>query len=269
MLVPWLLLATTPAVGAYREYHHDSQTWQRTGTYERIERLRDLTTLGAPPTSVDGAKALHAALQGRVRQIEALVGHTSTPAVLGQQTTMLSLATAPGELITPESFGGDPTGKADATVALQSCVRAALLHGGRGTGPMASGIRNLGGATIDLGGGTFNISEPLVFPELVGNFQIVRGTLRAGPGFPSDRYLIEVGNHSCMPDNQKVCNEFINVNEIFLDCSHVAAGGIIARNTMGLTVGPSAFVTGFNVAGVQVLGGHEIMVTEAWFAECV
>ena len=64
-------------------------------------------------------------------------------------------------------------------------------------------------------------------------------------------------------------NEFINVNEIFLDCSHVAAGGIIARNTMGLTVGPSAFVTGFNVAGVQVLGGHEIMVTEAWFAECV
>lgn len=236
-------------------------------THERIERLRDLSTLGAPPTTLSSAKVLHTALQARVRQIEATVGHTSAPAVLGQHAA--TLAAAPGELITPESFGGDPTGKTDATAALQSCVQAVLAHGARGTEPMASGIRNLGGATIDLGGGTFNISEPLVFPELVGNFQIVRGTLRAGPGFPADSYLIEVGNHSCMPDNQKVCNEFININEMFLDCSHVAAGGIIARNTMGLTVGPSAFVTGFNVAGVQVLGGHEIMVTEAWFAECV
>ena len=95
-------------------------------THERIERLRDLSSLGAPPTTLSSAKVLHAALQARVRQIEAIVGHTSAPAVLGQHATML--APPPGELITPESFGGDPTGNTDATAALQSCVRWRHLH---------------------------------------------------------------------------------------------------------------------------------------------
>ena len=40
-------------------------------THERIERLRDLSSLGSPPTTLGSAKLLHAALQARVRQIEA------------------------------------------------------------------------------------------------------------------------------------------------------------------------------------------------------
>jgi len=266
LLLLLLLLLPPPPLAAAPATARSHRLEQCQRTHDRIERLRDLSSLGAPPASLGAAKQLHATLRQRVNQIEAIVGHTSAAPVLGQQGALLSQAPSPGDLITPEAFGGDPTGKTDSTAALLSCVGAVLARD-RATAPMASGIRDLGGATIDLGGGTFNISAPLVFPELVGNFQIVRGTLRAGPGFPADKYLIEVGNHSCMPDNQKVCNEFINVNEIFLDASHVAAGGVIARNTMGLTVGPSAFVTGFNVAGVQVVGGHEIMITEAWFAE--
>lgn len=89
------------------------------------------------------------------------------------------------------------------------------------------------------------------------------------PGRPS-RYLIEVGSVGCTPkDNQKVCNEFIDVHDVFLDAGHTAAGGVHVAMTMGATVGPSVFVTGFNQAGVKVDQGHETMVLDSWIAEYV
>lgn len=52
-----------------------------------------------------------------------------------------------------------------------------------------------------------------------------------------------------------------------MDSSHVAAGGVQVASTMGTTIGPSAFFTGFNLAGVQVEQGHETMISDSWFAE--
>lgn len=37
---------------------------------------------------------------------------------------------------------------------------------------------------------------------------------------------------------------------------------------MGTTLGPSVFFTGFNEFGVQITDGHEVMLSEAWLAEC-
>ena len=52
---------------------------------------------------------------------------------------------------------------------------------------------SLGGATLDLSGGTYLISEPVHIPMLHANFRITGGTLRAAASFPKDRYMIEIG----------------------------------------------------------------------------
>lgn len=163
--------------------------------------------------------------------------------------------------ISPVDFGADPTGLKDSTEAFAAAVAALVNTTGRAARPMASGITNLGGATLDLGGGQYLIAAPIVIPPFTGNVRIQGGTLRAAPKFASDRYLIEVGSSTCTPkDHQNVCNEFIAIENVFLDGAHVAAGGVVVWKTMGTTVGPSTFVTGFNVAGVLVEQGHETMV---------
>jgi hypothetical protein len=69
-------------------------------------------------------------------------------------------------------------------------------------------------------------------------------------------------------DIQASCGQFINLSEMFFDASHVAAGGIKIANTMGSTIGPAVFFTGFTTAGVHIDGGHECMIQQGWFAEC-
>ena len=156
---------------------------------------------------------------------------------------------------------------------------------------MASGIANLGGATLDLQGGEYLISAPLAMPDFrgecrgrgaegqpelgaslswggrggllhsrwggtgplsrvdsggagarcssltdraaAGNWRIRGGTLRASPHFPSHRFLIEVGTDTCTPkDHQKVCSEFVGMDNIFLDGGHSAAGCLKVSLTM-------------------------------------
>lgn len=161
----------------------------------------------------------------------------------------------------PVDFGADPTGQTDSTAAFAAAMAAVVNVTGRAARPMASGIVNLGGATLDLGGGQYLIGAPLVIPPFTGNVRIRGGTLRASASFPGARFLIEVGDSACTPKgSQGVCNEFVAVEDMFLDGGHVAAGGIAVYKTMGTTVGPSAFITGFNVAGVLVEAGHETMV---------
>ena len=139
--------------------------------------------------------------------------------------------------------------------------------------PLADCMANLGGATLDLGGGEYLVSAPLVIPPHTGNVRIRGGTLRASASFPRDRFLIEVGQAGCTTgcggkvEHQKVCNEMVGLDSLFLDASHVAAGGVLSQATMGTTVGPSCFFIGFVQAGVRVMGGHETIVSDSWFAE--
>ena len=161
--------------------------------HKRAAAIRKSAFSGPPPRNLLSAKQLHQHLLGKARTIERLYGHKSTSFATNQPR----ITSGAEPIITPVQFGGDPTGKTDSTEALQASVRALLASGsGRAGGHMASGITDLGGATIDLGGGLYNISAPLVFPQLVGNFQLTRGSLRASPSFPSGRFLIEVGNSS-------------------------------------------------------------------------
>lgn len=95
------------------------------------------------------------------------------------------------------SYGADPTGKEDSTDAIMKAITDAL--NGPSDGFLFSGIHNLGGARVDLEGGSYVISRPLQFP-VAG-----RGNLMVRP--PSILIRMNVGvrkrKHWC-----KVVTEF-------------------------------------------------------------
>jgi hypothetical protein len=157
---------------------------------------------------------------------------------------------------------------------MSKAMKALLENNASAAVKMAGNIRNLGGATLDLDGGVYLLSQPVVIPAFVGNVGISGGTLRASQQFPRSRWLVEIGDPSCkatLPsgkkDQQGCCNEFIKVEDVLFDASHVASGGVRVAHAMGATIGPSVFFTGFRSAGALVDGGHEVMIQQAWFAE--
>eukprot|EP00054_Salpingoeca_dolichothecata_P013636 m.76163 g.76163 ORF g.76163 m.76163 type:complete len:496 (+) comp20579_c0_seq5:184-1671(+) len=164
----------------------------------------------------------------------------------------------------PTDFGADPTGQNDSSNSFSKALSQLFRLGSHHQ--LANNITDLGGATLDLGGGDFLLSQPLVIPQDYGNFRITRGTIRASATFPSSRYLIEVGSSTCT-NPQKSCNQNVGLSDLMLDCQHYAAGGLFIGATMGANVGPQMFFLNFNEAGIQVIGGHEVMIHETWLGE--
>lgn len=69
------------------------------------------------------------------------------------------------------SYGADPTGKSDSTNAILKAMEEAF--DGPEHGVLMQGINDLGGARIDLEGGSYLISRPLRFPSAgVGNLLV-------------------------------------------------------------------------------------------------
>jgi len=223
------------------------------------------------PQDVPSAVAQHARALQTARRIEKHFGHMrEVPNLL----RAARVAVAPTFVVYPTDFGADPSGKTDSTRAMKKAMEILLNRTRCANHSMASNIADMGGATLDLMGGQYLLSAPLVFPTFVGNAQIVRGTLRASATFPRGQWLVMIGSTRCAPilpsgkpDPQGSCNEFINLSEILFDAAHVAAGGIHVAHVMGTTIGPSAFFIGFTDAGVRIDGGHEVMIQQAWFAE--
>ena len=225
---------------------------------------------------IDGREAMHRAgrAMGEGRTAASVSGAVSPSwaSAARQRAHLAAIApdgtVAGGPTVSPIDFGADPTGATDSTAAFTNAMAALLNHSSHAVPPMADAIVNLGGATLDLRGGEYLVSQPLIIPKLVGNVRIRGGSLLASPSFPAGRFLIEVGEEGCNAKvPQAVCNEMIGLDSIFLDAAHVAAGGIKVASTMGTTIGPSSFFTGFVEAGVRVLAGHETQVSESWLAE--
>jgi hypothetical protein len=172
---------------------------------------------------------------------------------------------ADSPVIFPTSFGADPTGAADSSAAFASAMAAVLA---RATGRnMSDGIADLGGVVLDLQGGTYLLSEPLVVPQFFGNLRVIDGTLRAAAAFPPARFVVEVGASPCKtPSGQGSCNENVGMSGLTLDGSHVAAGCLKIASTMGATLDASSAIFGFVETGVLLAGGHEAMISETWVA---
>ena len=170
----------------------------------------------------------------------------------------------------PINYGADPSGAQDSSPAFDALF-ASLLSVNR-SHRLASGIIDLGGATIDLQGGDYSISRPLVVPYCFGNVRLQRGTIRALAGFPANSSMLLIGNGTtdlCSPDGQDTTLENVAVSELMFDGQQHAAECITTRSIMGAVLGPDNFYLGFTRAGVSVLGGHEVQLENSWFGQWV
>ena len=87
-------------------------------------------------------------------------------------------------------FGADPSGHIDAADAFDAAFAELWAHPSEAKndwmmpdGAVIAGP-DLGGATLDLEGGTFGVSRPVRFPSAGGGNMFLRGgTIRALPGF--------------------------------------------------------------------------------------
>ena len=67
--------------------------------------------------------------------------------------------------------------------------------------------------------------------------------------------------------SQGCCNENIGIENMMLDASTVALGGLRINNTMDTVVGPHMIFLGHREAGLAIHGGHESTVTHCWFGQ--
>ena len=236
---------------------------------ERFEG--ELKRLGKPQ-NVQDALSVHATAFSLCRTLKSIHGHVDRSSA---NVRSLGRIGQSGKRFSPVAYGADPTGVKDSSPAFDLLLRDFLNATSINGKSMASNIKDLGGAIIDLGGGQFKLTSPIVIPPMFGNAHIIQGTLRAASSFPSDRWLVEIGDAatckptlpSGKPDGQGSCGEFINVDNILFDAAFTAAGGIKVDKVMGTTIS-TAFVTGFTDVGIKIDAGHEVMVTDAWLAEC-
>eukprot|EP01052_Picozoa_sp_SAG31_P004808 SAG31_NODE_203_length_20490_cov_7.713256_21_plen_513_part_00 len=180
---------------------------------------------------------------------------------------------------TPTQFGGDPTGHVDSTGAVQQALQVCLAAANNtGAGTFSVRSKDAGGCVLDLDGGEWLMSEPLVIPTYVSNIQVADGSLVANPHSRSwrdstgyydggHRYLIEIGETPttvpCVdhgPLKEGSCNEAVWLRELFLDGRH-AANGVLVNKVMGTTIGQS-YLLNFTDFGIMVNKGHEVMVDE-------
>ena len=143
---------------------------------------------------------------------------------------------------------------------------------------------------MDLQGGDYTVSRPLQIPPCYGNARIVGGSIRASKSFPSNKYIIIIGNDttarpaaypsysalsrfaspdppSCKNDGQGVYMQDVQLLGLLLDGQHVAAGGVLISYIMGALIGAQSYFVGFPKAGITVIAGHEVVIDAVWVAE--
>jgi hypothetical protein len=159
------------------------------GGAARTDRLRDLSAL-PKATTVKEAAQLHTLLTARGSALRAAMGLPSfggasfgaaSPSPLTTEAMLRCIpASAPpaATTVTPTAFGGDPTGVHDSTDSLVKAVEALMTicvaARAEPSTPhhLAFNITDCGGATLDLQGGAFLISKPVVLPPWVGNLHV-------------------------------------------------------------------------------------------------
>ncbi|CAN1287919.1 Polygalacturonase QRT3 [Linum perenne] len=187
-----------------------------------------------------------------------------------------------GGVYYPIGYGADPTGHNDSTDAIQQVLNDAFLHLNDQNRTLLPGIKDLGGPVIDLQGGSYRISKPIVFPPSGGgNILIKEGGLRASEDFPADRYLIELISPKSEILGVGIYYEDITFRDILFDSGHRGGGLLVVdaartrivnsyfmnftSQEIGLLLrGQANMVTGLHVynKGTE-LGGSGIYVKEA------
>jgi hypothetical protein len=175
---------------------------------------------------------------------------------------------APPFVVYPVDFGADPTGILDSTDAFSKAIKSLLAHNTSGHTD-EGGTYDLGGAMLDLEGGDYLISAPIVVPSNYSNLAIAHGTLRASVTFPVSRFVIEVGEANAYCVNWgNSCNENIDFEDLLIDGNQVAAGCMVFYAVIGVNAGPDIFCVNFTTTGIDMEGGHEVELHESWIGSC-
>lgn len=219
------------------------------------------------------ALSLHSAALHRRAALRSLAPHASprfrarvSALVRGWPSSGLRAAAAPWS-ISPLSYGADPTGVLDSSPAFAAALAALLARGTSGHHD-EGGTVDLGGALLDLEGGDYLLSRPLAFPSNFSNYAMAHGTLRAAPSFPPGGFLVDVGTAGAPCQNWgDSCTEDVSLEDLFLDGGQVA-NGVRFNEVIGVNAGPDLFVVNFTRVGVDVEGGHEVLLHESWVASC-
>ncbi|KAI3747291.1 hypothetical protein L6452_09745 [Arctium lappa] len=191
------------------------------------------------------------------------------------------LVKSAGRVFYPIGYGGDPSGAQDSTAAIMNAVAdAALIQDGQ---QLLPGVNDLGGAIVDLQGGSFKISKPIVIPPNSGNLVLQGGTLRASDPFPSDGYLIELRSpssskpsknkayepHNTFSDmknrNEPIFYEDITFRDILFDSSNLG-GGLLVIDSARTRI-DNCFFLHFVSEGILVERGHETFISNSFLGQ--
>jgi hypothetical protein len=171
----------------------------------------------------------------------------------------------PDYIINPADYGADPTGITDSTAVVQHCVEL-LWNASRLPGSLSSSASDqqldLNGATLDLAGGVFLLSSPVVFPTTgARNFQVRGGTLRAARNFPVSGFLFELRYTS------KSYVENAAFHDVVFDGGRgLRGGGLLSVDNLHMRVQGCWFLR-FGTVGLSVRDGHEFYVDDTWASQ--
>ncbi|KAL2604042.1 hypothetical protein AAZX31_09G049900 [Glycine max] len=228
------------------------------------------------PTRTFSSNNYHEAIQ-RLQSFKAsLTRHDSIASASSSLSTFSSPSSAPSPSLSLQgvnnprvyrvtSYGADPTGNSDSTEALLAAIEDAAK--GPSEGYLMEGIRDLGGAQINLEGGNYLISRSLKLPVAgVGNLMIHGGTIRASDNFPEDGYIIDLSPSSNGRNSLPSYNfEFITLKELLLD-SNFRGGGISVINSLRTNI-DNCYITHFTTNGILVQSGHETYIRNSFLGQ--
>ncbi|KAK7262290.1 hypothetical protein RJT34_29856 [Clitoria ternatea] len=224
--------------------------------YEENMSLRTLYS-GTPHEAIIGLKAFKASITKRDSIPTAPPSFTPSPSP--SPLPLQDLKKPHVYLVT--SYGADPTGNSDSTKALVAAITDAVK--GPSGGFLMNGIRDLGGAQIDLEGGKYMISQPLQLPVAgVGNFMIHGGTIRASNEFPLDRHLIDL---STTEEIKSYNYEYVTLKDLLLE-SNFRGGGILVKNSLRINI-DNCYITHFTTNGILVQSGHETYIRNSFIGQ--
>ncbi|KDP30162.1 hypothetical protein JCGZ_18195 [Jatropha curcas] len=187
-----------------------------------------------------------------------------------------------GRVFYPIGYGADPSGVQESSDAILNALGEAFKV--QNGSELLPGVNDLGGVVIDLQGGNYKISKPIIFPASGGGNVVVKGgTLRASNTFPGDRHLIELWSPDSQPleeTDSKNPHNLINIKQqnnvgifyediIFRDIlfdSSFRGGGILVVDSVRIRI-DSCFFLHFTTQGVLVKRGHETFISNCFLGQ--
>ncbi|XP_013597828.1 PREDICTED: polygalacturonase QRT3 [Brassica oleracea var. oleracea] len=230
-------------------------------TQVAVPVLLAIMTLMVSRVVFAGKDSLHERHMAELQAVKASLVRRNLPGFVSPPPTPPQAVPGP-RVYQVISYGADPTGKADSTNAILKAMEDAF--DGPNHGVLMEGINDLGGARIDLQGGSYLISKPLRFPSAgAGNLLISGGTLRASDDFPVDKYLIELNDES---SKLQYIFEYITLRDLLIDCNY-RGGAIAVINSLRTSI-DNCYITRFgDTNGILVQKGHETYIRNSFLGQ--